>query len=134
MFEEKDSEGNKDIDLSEALERIGGDESFLQELLSIYAEDYLEKYPQLEKAISEQDFETIKEIGHSLKGSSGNLGLNRLQETCYAIELSGRERNLERAKQNVLLLAREFLRLLTYIPSPKREEIESKLPSSRPDV
>ncbi len=110
------------IDIDSVLERIGGDESFLQELLDIYIEDFMDKYPQLEQAITEGDFNSIREIGHSLKGASGNLSLTGLQETAYGIELSGKEENIEQAKVLFARLKEEFTKLKNVLPLEKISE------------
>jgi HPt (histidine-containing phosphotransfer) domain-containing protein len=117
------------IDMDSVLERVGGDESFLRELLDIYVEDFIEKYPQLEQAISKGDFNNIKEIGHSLKGSSGNLSLTGLHETAYGIELSGKENDIEQAKLYFIRLKEEFKKFKDFLPPEKRQNIELKMPN-----
>jgi HPt (histidine-containing phosphotransfer) domain-containing protein len=116
------------IDMESVLERVGGDESFLRELLDIYVEDFIEKYTQLEQAVSQGDFNNIKEIGHSLKGSSGNLSLPGLHETAYAIELSGRNNDIEQAKLHFSRLKGEFKKLKDILPQEKKQDIEQKMP------
>jgi HPt (histidine-containing phosphotransfer) domain-containing protein len=117
------------IDMDSVLERVGGDESFLRELLDIYIEDFIEKYALLEQAISQGDFNNIKEIGHSLKGSSGNLSLNGLQETAYGIEQSGKENDLDQARLFFIRLKEEFKKLKDFLPLEKRQNIEQKMPN-----
>jgi len=115
------------IDLSSVMERIGGDESFLQELIEIYIDDFVEKYSQLKQAIQRGKFGIIKEVAHSLKGASGNLSLTDLQETSYSLELSGKEKNIEQAKKSFLRLGEEFERLKNLLPSNKWQNIEDKM-------
>jgi len=124
-----DLKNSRAIDMESVLERVGGDESFLQELLDIYIEDFMEKYGQLQQAIVEIDFNNIKEIGHSLKGASGNLSLTGLHETAYGIELSGRNNDIERAKSLFVRLREEFIQLKNSLPPEKRQNIEQKMPS-----
>jgi HPt (histidine-containing phosphotransfer) domain-containing protein len=124
MFNLKNTEP---IDKESALERIGGDEAFLMELLDIYVEDFLEKYESLQQAIAEYDFKNIQEIGHSLKGASGNLSLNGLHETAYSIELSGKDKNIDQAKSLFVRLREEFTHLKDFLPPEKRADIEQKL-------
>jgi HPt (histidine-containing phosphotransfer) domain-containing protein len=119
------------IDMESVLERVGGDESFLQELIDIYIEDFIEKYDQLKQAIEEADFNNIMEIGHSLKGSSGNLSLNCLHETAYGIELAGRENDIEKARLLFLRLKEEFKELKDFLPPEKRMNIEQKMSSMK---
>ena len=103
------------IDLSSVLERIGGDKSFLQELLNLYEDDFLEKFEELKKAIDQQNFEAIQKLGHTLKGSSANLSLTSLQEASFEMEKAGKENNLELAQQALATLEREFKRLKDFL-------------------
>ncbi len=119
------------IDMDSVLERIGGDESFFQELLDIYVDDFVEKYVSLENAIGQSDFNTIKEIGHSLKGSSGNLSLTSLHETAYGIELAGREYDIEQAKLTFAKLHEEFKKLKESLSPGKKQDVEEKLPGMK---
>jgi CheY-like chemotaxis protein len=114
------------IDLPEALERIGGDESFLHKLIDIYIEDFIERYAKLRKAIEQSDFKTIEEIGHSLKGSSGNLSLRKLRDTSADLEISGRIGNIEQARLLFIQLNQEFERLKNYLPTEKRRAIDKQ--------
>ena len=124
MSELKDLNATQPIDLSSALERIGGDESLLQELIKIYIEDFLEKNDLLRKAIEHGDFTTIREIGHSLKGSSGNLSLIQLHETSYHIEVAGKEEDIERARCHFQLLNQQFMKLKNFFPSLIHQTLE----------
>lgn len=103
------------IDLPSALERIGGDESFLFDLINIYTEDFSEKFTRLQQAIKSEDFETIRELGHNLKGSSANLSLIPLQEVSFDMEEAGKTRDIEKAQKSLLLLDKEFRRLQDYL-------------------
>jgi HPt (histidine-containing phosphotransfer) domain-containing protein len=107
------------IDYPSVLERIGGDLSFLEELLNLYFEDFSEKYEQLQKAIEQKKFNLIHELGHSLRGSSANLSLTFLQETSLHMEVAGRERNVEKAKKALALLEQEFERLKDFLSEKK---------------
>lgn len=134
MSEEKTPKDSIPIDLPSVMERIGGDETFLQDLIDIYVEDFIEKYTKLKKAIEASDFEAIKKIGHSLKGSSGNLSLNGLHDTSSNIEHSGKEKDIERAKTFFIQLNREFEKLKNYLPSDKRLSIDKKWGGFRGEV
>ena len=126
MPEEKSQRDTLPIDLPSVMERIGGNENFLQELIDIYIEDFIEKYTKLKRAIERSDFIAIKEIGHSLKGSSGNLSLNGLHNTSTNIELSGKEENIEQARLLFIKLNKEFEKLKNFLPSEKRLSIDQK--------
>jgi osomolarity two-component system phosphorelay intermediate protein YPD1 len=87
------------IDFGEVLDRIGGDTSFLKELLNIYFQEYEKKKGLLDRAIADQDFTLLSELGHSLKGSSANLSLTRLRKTAHILETAGKEKKLQPARE-----------------------------------
>lgn len=126
MAEEKNRNDTTPIDLPSVLERIGGDELFLQKLFDIYVEDFVTKYAKLEQAIEQSDFIAIEEIGHSLRGSSGNLSLTGLHHTCKNIETSGRDKNIEGVKFSFIQLNKEFEKFKNFLPSEKRLSIDQK--------
>lgn len=114
------SKNHPPIDIPSALERIGGDESFLFDLVHIYVEDFMEKYERLQEEVEKENFEAIRDLGHNLKGSSANLSLPYLQDVSYEIESAGKERNIVKARENLILLEEEFHRLQEFL-SQKRE-------------
>jgi osomolarity two-component system phosphorelay intermediate protein YPD1 len=89
------------IDFGEVLDRIGGDISFLKELLSIYFREYEKKKDLMDRAIADQDFTQLSELGHSLKGSSANLSLPQLRKAAYLLETAGKEKKLQSAREAV---------------------------------
>ncbi len=113
------------IDYASALERVEGDKSFLEELLNLYFEDFSEKYERLQKAIEQKNFDLIRELGHSLRGSSANLSLTFLQETSFHLEKAGRERNAEKAKKALAFLDQEFKKLKDFL-SKKKDKFANK--------
>ncbi len=106
------------IDYSSSLERVGGDKSFLMELLNLYLNEFSKKHTQLQEAIHQNKFDLILELGHSLKGSSANLSLIFLQDASFQMEIAGKERDIEKAKKALSLLEQECKRLKDFL-SPK---------------
>lgn len=107
------------LDYASALERTGGDESFLKELLSLFLEDFPEKFRQLQKAIEDKNFDQIKKLGHTIKGSSANLSLTFLQEASLKMEMAGRENDIKKVKDALALLEGEFKRLEDFLSDGK---------------
>jgi HPt (histidine-containing phosphotransfer) domain-containing protein len=103
------------IDFGEVLERIGGDELFLQELLKIYFQEFSAKRTLLQEAIAQGNFTLIQELGHSLKGASANLSLASLKKVCFSLEIAGREKKIEQAQNALRTLETEFQRLKDYL-------------------
>ena len=103
------------IDIPSALERIGGDRSFLDELLNLYQLDFEEKYGLLRQALTECNFLCIQEIGHGLKGAAANLSLTELQNSSCRMEEAGREKDLPLAKQTLEALENGFRKLKIFL-------------------
>lgn len=117
------------IDYPALLERLAGDESFLEELLSMCFEDYPKKFAELQKAIKQQKFDLIFKLGHGLKGSSANLSMPLLQEASFQMETAGRDENIENAKKALIALEQEFKRLKDFLSRKKgqtNQEVQDK--------
>jgi HPt (histidine-containing phosphotransfer) domain-containing protein len=115
MINNESSPGNSPIDYPSALARIGDDESFLVELLDLYKMDFKTKIEGLQKAIDQEDFVAMQELGHSLKGSSANLSLPYLQQAALDMESAGRDKNLDKARGALGSLGQEFQNLREFL-------------------
>ncbi len=114
-MENKKNDVSLPINRAEALERIGGDPEFLRELLGIYSEEFLLRTKELRSAVSEKSFSAIQELGHTLKGSSANISLPGLQKAAFGLEMAGREKDLQKAKDSLASLEKEFERLKKFL-------------------
>ena len=85
------------IDYNEALERLGGDRDFLNELLYELVEQVEQNLNFLKTAIKENDFQNIKTLSHSLKGASANLNVNRMAGHFLKLENLGNSNKLDGA-------------------------------------
>lgn len=79
------------IDLKDVLERVQDDKELLAELFDIYEEDFIIKRKALQDAINAKDITKIKEIAHSMKGSSGNISAKPLYASCLKLETLAKE-------------------------------------------
>ncbi len=109
------SEGPQPFLRQEALDRIGGETDFLDELLELYEKEYRSKTVQLKKALAGNKFQTVAEIGHGLKGSSANLSLPGLRDAALAVETAGKAKNAAAARKGLEALEREHRRLREFL-------------------
>jgi HPt (histidine-containing phosphotransfer) domain-containing protein len=79
------------IDLKDVLERVQDDKELLAELFDIYEDDFVIKRKALGEAIAAKDITKIKEIAHSMKGSSGNISAKPLYAQCLKLEMLAKE-------------------------------------------
>ena len=108
MNQEKAGQGTGTLD-PEVIEALRED---LEEVFPEFVRSFLEDVPRwlenLEKAISEGDSETLFQISHSLKSSSGYMGALALRDGATRLERIGRSGNTEGAAEVFDLMADEF--------------------------
>jgi HPt (histidine-containing phosphotransfer) domain-containing protein len=81
----------------QTLERLGGDEELLHEVMEIFLEEVPKHLAGLRKAITQQDAETVERIAHSLQGELGYLGIAELLHGACELEERGRTSNFQDA-------------------------------------
>ncbi|HWR02985.1 MAG TPA: PAS domain S-box protein [Humidesulfovibrio sp.] len=77
-----------DLDVAEALERLGGDAALYRELLEQFTERYTGQAANICRTIEDGDMAEARQLAHSLRGVAGNLG---------AVAVSAAAATLERA-------------------------------------
>ena len=116
------------FDMDYAREITGGDMEFLKELIEIFKTDCPEKLAGISRAIKEKNFKALDKTAHSLKGSSGNLGLTLVYELSWEIEKMGKTKNMEGANKTFKQLEEELKRFKNFVLKPGWEE-KIKAPS-----
>jgi HPt (histidine-containing phosphotransfer) domain-containing protein len=92
---------------SEILDRIGGDEELLQELIGIFVEGSPIQMLKLKNAVSSADAEGVMQAAHSIKGELMCLGGNAAAKTAQELETMGRDEKLSGASEAFATLERE---------------------------
>ena len=110
------------VDMDHAREITDGDMEFLKELIEIFKADCPEKLAGISRAIKEKDFNALDETAHSLKGSSGNLGLTCLYEIFWKLEKMGKSENIEGANKILKELEEELERFKNFVSKPGWEK------------
>ncbi|MBI3957608.1 MAG: Hpt domain-containing protein, partial [Chloroflexi bacterium] len=85
---------------------LGGENSFLGELINDFLTDTPAHLSKLERAVAEADFETIHRTAHSLKSTTGMLGAERLFGMCAEMEKQTNGLHHKRPAQSALLITR----------------------------
>ncbi|PKM98288.1 MAG: hypothetical protein CVU79_04060 [Elusimicrobia bacterium HGW-Elusimicrobia-3] len=71
------------------------DKAFMAELAATYLKDLPGRLEAIKTAAAARDAEALRQAAHALKGSSGNIGAQRLQKVCLLIEEIGRSGSAE---------------------------------------
>lgn len=73
----------------------------LEELIPNFLEGRRKELAVLKKALADKDFETLKSIGHKLKGNAPGYGFELLGVHGAALEIAGRDHKLDDAKASI---------------------------------
>ncbi|MCQ2789801.1 MAG: ATP-binding protein [bacterium] len=96
--ENDSSNVNIDFDMETVIARmekdLGFDRETINELLNDFFKQLKNNLQELQVAVKNNDFQKIYQLGHSLKGASGSLCIDKLEELFEQIENMGRSQNL----------------------------------------
>jgi two-component system, sensor histidine kinase and response regulator len=95
-------------DPSKALERLGGDEGLLKQILAIFLEEYPKHVEKLETAVSSKDAPQLERTAHSLKGELSYMGATEVSQLARRLEEMGKNRELGSAEEALAALEREL--------------------------
>ncbi len=109
------------IDLKDVLERVQDDKELLDELLDIYQEDFVQKRQALGEAITAKDIAKIKEVAHSMKGSSGNISAKPLHAACLQLEMLAKEGKTDGMPEVVVAIDGYFERIKVFAARFKKD-------------
>lgn len=96
------------LDTSRLEDALGGDRSLMGEILEMYETTAVDDLNGVLAAVSAGDLESIVKRAHALKGSSGNVGANRVMDLAARIERYGRDGSIEGAAGLVDVLSSTF--------------------------
>jgi HPt (histidine-containing phosphotransfer) domain-containing protein len=100
-----------DLDVADALERLGGDAEFLHEIAAIFRADMPARLAELASAVSAHDGPALVRAGHSLMGSAGNVSARRLYRLAQRLENGGKSGDFKDAKAALAQVPEAFERL-----------------------
>jgi two-component system sensor histidine kinase/response regulator len=84
-------------DMADMLEKLGGDEKLLQEVLEVFLQEVPKHMSALKKAIITGNASDTEEISHTLKGEIGYLGIPHVSHRAAELEKLGRNSDLRSA-------------------------------------
>lgn len=84
------------------------DDEDILELIPIYLAGRLDELGVLGDAVARQDFETLRGLGHKMKGSGGGFGLDRITEIGGNLETFAKAQNLRAIELEIANL-RDYL-------------------------
>ena len=96
------------MEFEKLAKRLGLDVEDIKELLELYVETTTSDLAELKGAIKAKDAELAHAKAHSIKGASGNLGLDEMYELAKEIDNLARVNSLDGVKDMVQVLQEKF--------------------------
>lgn len=76
-------------------------DSELEDLIPGYLENRKKDIEKIEASLGQSDFETIRVTGHSMKGSGGGYGFDRISEIGRSIEEAAKTQDVATIKTGI---------------------------------
>lgn len=96
------------MELEKLAERLGLDVEDIRELLELYVETTTSDLAELKEAFEAKDARLVHEKAHSIKGASGNLGLDEMYNPAKEIDDLARVNSLDGLENMVQVLQEKF--------------------------
>jgi two-component system, sensor histidine kinase and response regulator len=93
----RSSDAGEALDITAALDRVEGEGELLEELVRLFMETSQVAMQEMWQALGERDAHRLDRLAHTMKGSSGSLGANRVSQAALVPEMRARSGALENA-------------------------------------
>ena len=94
-----------------------GEPDLIAELVGLYINDTETRLAEMQTALKKKDTPALEKVTHSIKGSSGNLGIRRIAKICTALEKNLKKDRWDKVEAQVSELESEFLRVRQVLES-----------------
>ncbi|OEU70058.1 MAG: hypothetical protein BA863_01635 [Desulfovibrio sp. S3730MH75] len=96
------------MELEKIAEKLGLDVEDVEELFELYVETTTSDLAELRGAIEAKDEQLAHAKAHSIKGASGNLGLDEMYELAKEIDDHARVNSLDGLEEMIKVLEEKF--------------------------
>jgi len=111
------------LDFNQMLERLGGDEKLLHEVIEIFVDQAPTHMETLRRALAQGDADSVEKTAHSMKGELGYLGITDVTQKARELEELGRRHNLEQAARVFVSFEPEISAIIAAMREPKSGKI-----------
>ncbi len=115
---------NKVLDTTTGLAYCCDSEDFYKEMLVSYLDN--QKYDSIEDAYSQEDWEKYRILVHSLKSTSLSIGATNISEQAKALEMAGKESNIDFIREHHSVAMENYRRLLSNLHKVFKESEEKE--------
>ncbi len=108
----------KALAVREVLDRLGGDEELLSEVVSLFIEEVPDILSRLKDAIDNGDWDGASKLAHTLKGSSSNVGAQGFASLALKLENDSKNGDSSEALRTYRLLQDELEAVERFTSNP----------------
>ncbi|MDK1020162.1 MAG: Hpt domain-containing protein [Candidatus Hydrogenedentes bacterium] len=96
------------INVARLCDTFGDDPEFMAEMYGLYLSDAGQRLTELDAALGTSDTEKIASVAHTLKGTSGNVGAERMSALAAELEQVDSAQAPQKAQDLATALKAEF--------------------------
>jgi len=105
------------INREQLLERVDGDFELLEELFTVFVEEFPTQLKEVEEAILTNDAEKLRKSAHRLKGALGNLAAEEAYGTAIAMETFAINRDMTAAQNLYVEFGKQIMMVMDVLRS-----------------
>ena len=113
------SEPDAPLDRGDVLQRLGGDEALLTEVVKLFLDDCPRRLTAIKAALDAGNGEEIRKAAHGLKGAAANLSATGLFQASAVLERLGAEQRIDAARSAWRMLSGEAALVLDFLRRPE---------------
>jgi HPt (histidine-containing phosphotransfer) domain-containing protein len=115
MKEDNTAEELQTLNWDSLQERLMGDKELIVEVLKVFLDDAPKQLADMKDALPEKNMEKACDAAHSLRGSAGNIGAERLHSIARQIEKAARDGNAQKTESLLTEIMASFEELKSEI-------------------
>ena len=109
--------------------QVEGKQNILKSLFDLFMRDTPVRLDEVDAAVERGDGEAVRKIAHTLKGSSGNIGAQRMARVAALLEDQVQSEEISHASDLLSRLRQEYLRVQVVLWNKYPECFESPGPA-----
>lgn len=87
------------LDINQALTQLGGKKNLYLRLMGMFMDGHAQDAERIRAAANDQDWTSVYEINHALKGVTGNIAATDLYQLCVALDAKLKQENHDVAEE-----------------------------------
>ncbi len=77
----------------------------LKDLVTVFLDEWKQDIDPMRKSLEDEDYETIRKLGHNLKGVGGSCGFDAITEMGASLETAAKEMKFDLTGKTIDLLS-----------------------------